>query len=235
MKASKWQYNELLQVGVDYSNFEEVKKYDARMQELRDIESEISILIEATTPTTESKVLEFGTGTGEFAIALSRISQKVIAVDVSIVMLDYASKKAEALKIKNIEFHHSGFLTFSGSPEQFDIIFTQLALHHLPDFWKFIALKKIYNLLKKRGKFFLKDVAYPSGIQDYDIFFANIIESVKKNSVTAEFTEEYITHIRDEFSTLDWILEDLLTKSGFSILKTDIVNDFIYSYLCEKA
>ena len=124
MKTNKWQYNELQQIGVDYANCEEVEKYDARMQNLRDIKKEINNLVEATALTTKSKVLEFGTGTGEFAVALSRLSQKVFAVDVSPVMLDYARKKAKSRKIKNIEFHHAGFLTFNKSPEQFDIIFT---------------------------------------------------------------------------------------------------------------
>lgn len=234
MNSNKWQYIEIQQVGVDYSNYAEVEKYDARMQQLRDIKSEITNLIEATNPTAESRVLEFGTGTGEFAIAISEISKHVTAVDVSNAMLDYARKKAEINKINNIDFQHSGFLTFSEPPEQFDIIFTQLALHHLPDFWKSIALNKIYNLLKKGGAFFLKDVVYPSGITNYDSFFSNIIEGVK-NSAAEEFTKEYITHIRDEFSTLDWILEGLLHKSGFSILKTNVENEFIYSYLCVKS
>ncbi|MBU0729443.1 MAG: class I SAM-dependent methyltransferase [Proteobacteria bacterium] len=234
MALSEWQYNELQQVGVNYSNFEEVARYDARMQKLRDIKSEILKLVAVTGPTAESTVLEIGIGTGEFAIAVSKLAKKVVAVDVSMAMLDYAKKKAAEKNIHNIEFHHSGFLTFNDSPEQFDIIYTQLALHHLPDFWKFIALKKINTLLKKGGKFFLKDVVYPSNIQNYDIFFAEIIKAVK-DSGAAEFMEEYIVHIRDEFSTLDWIMEDILTKSGFAILRADVENSIIYNYLCEKA
>ncbi len=234
MKTNKWLYDELQQIGVDYENCEEVEKYDARMQKLRDIKTEINYLVEATTPTTKSQVLEFGTGTGEFAVALSRLSQKVVAVDVSSVMLEYAEKKAKSKKINNIEFHHAGFLTFNEIPEQFDIIFTQLALHHLPDFWKSIALKNIYNLLKKGGKFFLKDVVYPSNIEDYASFFNTIIKGFE-NSAGPEFTKEIVDHIRKEYSTLDWIIEDLLTKSGFSILETNVENGFIYTYLCTKS
>ena len=139
---NKWQYNELQQVGVDYKNYDEVARYDARMKKLRDIETEINSLIEATSPTPDSVILEIGTGTGEFTLALAAKSQKLFAIDVSPAMLEYADKKAKERKIKNIEFHHAGFLTYNGSPEQFDIIFTQLALHHLPDFWK---LSKTHN------------------------------------------------------------------------------------------
>ena len=233
MQINKWQYNERQQIGVDYASLEEVEKYDARMQQLRDIKTEIDNLIAAIRPTSKSKILEFGTGTGEFAVALARLAEKVVAVDVSPVMLEYAREKAKSRKIENIDFQNAGFLTFNHSAAQFDMIFTQLALHHLPDFWKSIALKNIYNLLKNEGKFFLKDVVYPSGVVDYNAFFTTIIEGLE-SSVGSEFTNEIIDHIRKEYSTLDWILEDLLKKTGFTILNTNIENGFIYTYLCEK-
>ncbi len=159
MSLIEWQYNELQQVGVNYTTLEEVERYDSRMQKLRDIQAEIASLIKVVGPTKESKVLEIGTGTGEFAIALSLFSKDVLAIDVSPAMLDYAQKKAKDRKVENIEFYHAGFLTFDESKGPFDIIFSQLALRHLPDFWKSIALKKIYNVLKPGGRFFLKDVS----------------------------------------------------------------------------
>jgi len=233
MKSNKWLYNELNQIGVDYASYEEVEKYDSHMQKLRDIKNEISTLVAATAPTEKSKVLEFGAGTGEFSVALALLSQEVVAVDVSQAMLDYAKEKARSRKINNIQFHHAGFLTFDEQAEQFDIIFTQLALHHLPDFWKSIALNNIFNLLKDGGRFFLKDVVYPSGIENYELFFNSVIEGIV-NSIGAEFSKEIIEHIREEYSTLDWVLEELLSKSGFTILNRTVENGFIYTYLCEK-
>lgn len=233
MKTGEWQYDELQQIGVDYGNSGEVAKYDARMRRLRDIQKEIDTLTRATSPASDSVILEFGTGTGEFAAALAALSEKLYAVDVSPVMLAYARKKAQDRGITNIEFHHAGFLSFNATPEHFDIIFTQLALHHLPDFWKSIALQNIYKLLKTGGRFFLKDVVYPAGIDDYDCFFSAVIKGVE-NSVGAEFTKEIIGHIKKEYSTLDWIMEDLLKRAGFSILETHIEGGFIYTYLCTK-
>lgn len=233
MQTRKWQYDELQQIGVDYENSGEVAKYDARMQRLRDIKREIDSLTKATSPAPDSVILEFGAGTGEFAAALAALSQKVCAVDVSPMMLAYAKKKAQDRGITNIEFHHAGFLTFKESPEHFDIIFTQLALHHLPDFWKSIALKNIYHLLKTGGRFFLKDVVYPGDREDYDSFFSAIINGIEQ-SAGAEFTKEIIGHIRKEYSTLDWIMEDLLQRAGFSILETHVEGGFIYTYLCTK-
>lgn len=158
---------------------------------------------------------------------------KSFAVDVSPVMLEYARKKAISRERKNIEFHHAGFLTFNELPEQFDMIFTQLALHHLPDFWKTIAVRNMYNLLKEGGKLFIKDVVYPSNIENYTPFFNAIVEGIE-SSAGADFTKEIVDHIKKEYSTLDWILEEMLKKAGFSILETNVENGFIYTYLCEK-
>jgi putative AdoMet-dependent methyltransferase len=233
MSWKEWQYNELQQAGVDYSTLEEVARYDSRMQELRDIKAEINSLMKAVAPTKESRILEIGTGTGEFALALAELCHSVLAVDVSDMMLDFAGKKAKERQVENVEFCHAGFLSFDYSRGPFHIIFSQLALHHLPDFWKFVALKKIFNALETGGQFFLKDVVFPSTIENYDFFFDGIIESVK-NSSAAEFTKEYIVHIREEFSTLDWIMEDLLKKAGFTILEANTENEIIYNYLCSK-
>ena len=76
-------------------------------------------------------------------------------------------------------------------------------------------------------------MVFPSDIENYESFFTDIIEDIE-NSVSAEFTKEYIHHIKKEYSTLDWIIEDLLTKAGFSILETKVEKTFIYTYLCTK-
>lgn len=48
----------------------------------------------------------------------------------------------------NIEFIQSGFLTYEHQSEPVDLIFTKAALHHLPDFWKQIALLRLNQMLK---------------------------------------------------------------------------------------
>jgi len=233
MKDVKWYYNELLQAGVDYSSVEEVQRYDTRMGKLRDIKGEIDIIIDALNPTPESIILEIGSGTGEFSIALARLCRKLYAIDVSPVMIDYARQKAKSNKVKNIEFHNAGFLTYEHTGEVFDHIYSQLALHHLPDFWKLLGLKKIHSLLKPGGKFFLRDVVYPSGIDDYDAYFEEIIRELE-DSVGPDFTKEYYEHISKEFSTLDWVMEKLLTSAGFTVLHSGLENKFMATYICIK-
>lgn len=59
-------------------------------------------------------------------------------------------------------------------------------------------------------------------------------EPRRKGVAAAEFTKEIVEHVKKEYSTLDWILEELSKKSGFSILETNVENGFIYNYLCAK-
>ena len=39
---------------------------------------------------------------------------------------------------------------------------------------------------------------------------------------------------RDEYITLDWIMEGLLQKAGFKIIKQEYSAPFVATYLCAK-
>jgi len=88
----------------------------------------------------DTKVLEVGTGTGNLAIDISRISKKVFAGDISIDML----KKG---KTKNSEVK---FLLFDGTKlpfkdKEFDISITATVLHETP-------VDVIENILKEMNR-----------------------------------------------------------------------------------
>ncbi len=42
------------------------------------------------------------------------------------------------------------------------------------------------------------------------------------------------THLRDEYSTCDWIMEGLLDKAGFDVEVADRKDDFLATYVCTK-
>lgn len=177
---SKWLYNEMKQVGTDYADIAQVQAYDSHMQKVQDIRQEITGIIHSLGLTHDQTVLEFGTGTGEFAIEAARHCKNVYAMDVSPVMLEYARKKAEAQGITNIHFHNAGFLTYEHKGEQPDAVVSQLALHHLPDFWKSVALRRIFDMLKDGGRFYLMDVVYSFDMAGYESFFDNWIEGARQ-------------------------------------------------------
>lgn len=70
----EWQWNEMQQVGTDYTDLAEVERYDQRMGSFRDVEKENRTMLEMLNLPTGSSVLEVGCGTGRFArAALERV------------------------------------------------------------------------------------------------------------------------------------------------------------------
>ncbi len=100
-----WQYNEMQQVGTDYADEAEVETYDRRMQRLRDVNEETETIIKSINLKKDDTILEIGTGTGSFAIEAAKHCSKVIAIDVSPKMLEFAQRKAQTMGITNVEFN----------------------------------------------------------------------------------------------------------------------------------
>lgn len=49
-----------------------------------------------------------------------------------------------------------------------------------------------------------------------------------------EFRAEVETHIREEYSTLGWIMHEIIEKAGFSIEKCATRDGFVTEYVCRK-
>ena len=128
--------------GVKYNNVFCALSYDKHHRKFRDYEKEANEIIAILGLDNNQTVIDIGCGTGAFVIHASKNCKKVYAVDVSKAMLRCARRKAKKAGIDNLEFHHGGFLTYKHSAEPVDAIVSTLALHHLPDFWKLVALKR---------------------------------------------------------------------------------------------
>lgn len=226
-----WQYDEFKQIGTDYDSIEEVEAYDRRMQSLRDVAGEAAHILDVLGVTPESTIVEIGAGTGEFAIRAAARCTKVYAADISEMMLQYARRKADSRGVGNVEFMRAGFLTFTlGEPV--DAVVSQLALHHLPDYWKAVALSRIYDALKDGGRLFLRDAVFPGDVRASEAVFEGWIARTEEQS-GGSFRVEIERHIRDEYSTLDWIMEGLLERAGFSVTG-DGSQGLIRTYVCVK-
>ena len=233
MLHERFRYNEMLHSGVDFSDVQEVAAYDSYMQKLRKIEPEVQKMKAIVSLGAEDSVLDIGAGTGEMALGLSKYCKQVFAVDVSKAMIDYAGQKACQRESGSIGFTQAGFLTFNFPPETMDVVLSQFALHHLPDFWKSIALKRIYTVMKAGGRFLLQDCVLPSAIDDYNRYFDDVVRQIEVSGgeKAARDTEKTF---RDEFVTLDWIMADLLQKTDFRIVHHECSAPFLHTYLCVK-
>ncbi len=225
--------DEYKQVGTDYSDTLNVESYDKYMQKSRDYRKEAEYIIEKLDLSKDSSVLEIGTGTGHFAIEAPGFVKEVTSYDVSKKMLKYAEKKSVEKHIKNIAWVNNGFLGLE-EEEIFDAIITKWALHHLPDLWKYVAIKKMYNALKKGGRLFLSDAIFSFDMNNYEENLNKWIEQTKEQLKDDEIGKEVEMHIREEYSTFGWVIEKMLTDTGFEF--EIIINDEYYKeYLCVKA
>ncbi len=49
-----------------------------------------------------------------------------------------------------------------------------------------------------------------------------------------DFVEECKTHIKEEYSTFDWILRGMIERAGFSIERVEQDDNLADEYLCKK-
>src|SRR3954469_2569209 len=134
MNTNNWQYDEMKQIGVDFDDPAVVAKYDARQGS--DLEADRKEAGEWGVASGDL-LIEYGPGTGSFVLAAAERGARVIAVDVSLAMLDYARRQVVRAQLDGqVEFHHAGFLTYEHRGALADFVVSQFAFHHLPDFWK---------------------------------------------------------------------------------------------------
>jgi len=229
----KWLFNEMDQVGADFENIERVHAYDERMSKVRNFNKEIEYIVNAIDLKKEHVILEFGSGTGNFTIAAAKICTKVYAVDISSNMLTYLKNKAKQRNIKNIITIQSGFLNYQHKNKLVDAIITNVALHHLPDFWKMVSLYRMNKMIKSGGKLFIGDVIFSFPVEEYKVKINNFINNIE-NSADPGFAEDAETHMREEFSSFDWVIEGMLKRCGFTIDKIDYQNDTFATFICTK-
>lgn len=233
MKINPEWYFEEKQIGVDYLDQEVAEGYDHQHEKFRDFKKEAMDVRGKLNITSEDTVLDFGCGTGGIALKLARYSKKVIGVDISQPMLDVLKKNAKEEGIENIETHCAGFLTYQHEGDPVDMMVSKVALHHLPDFWKSVALLNLASILKKGGKLYLFDVIFAFLAPDHEHSLGNLVETMRSEA-GASMARETIIHIKDEYSTYDWIMEGLLERTGFVIDSKTIEAENYASYICTK-
>ncbi len=228
-----WLYDETRPCGVNYNNALLARHYDSHHQSFRDYRKEAEDIVARLDVGPSATVIDMGCGTGAFALHAAGHYRTVHAVDVSPAMLRRAQRKADKMGLKNIEFHRGGFLTYEHRAEPADAISTVFALHHLPDFWKLVALRRLAWMLRPNGRLFLFDVVFSFDIGEYEQSIERFIGKTREQ-MGENGRDESETHVREEYSTCDWIMEGLLEKAGFSIQTADYRDGFLASHLCMK-
>lgn len=226
-----WIWNEIQQIGKDYESVEEVASYDESHSKFRDAIKESQDILAHLNITKGQTLLDIGCGTGVFAREASKAGLKVTAADVSETMLQYAKEKTSSENAE-ISYIKGGFLTIPLMEQAFDYVTTSFSFHHLPDFYKFIALQRIINFVKDNGKLFIQDVVIAE--EDFERNINNLIDH--QESLGGKFLrEDAVQHFREEFSTFDWILEQMIERAGFEIIDKSMESGLLARYTCLKA
>jgi predicted SAM-dependent methyltransferase len=126
----------------------------------------------------------------------------------------------------------AGMLSFAYKPNSYDLIVSEFTLHHLPDFWKAVALARIFAALKPGANFYLRDIVFvsmPDGVERDVEQWADF--TIKNHDFEREGV---VTHMRDEYSTFGWVIERMLTDVGFTLEAVDYHAPLHGTYLLRK-
>jgi len=209
-----WLLDELATAGRENLDADHVARYDGKMDSggLREV-----ALLQRLGLTARSVVVDIGAGTGQLTVAAAATGARVIAVDVSPVMLERLGSRLRDAGLHDVTVVRAGFLTYEHRGAPADFVYSRYALHHLPDFWKAVALARIHAMLRPGGVLRLADVVYhftpdaaPGRIEAW---CATGGDSVDGEWSRAELEE----HVRDEHSTFTWLLEQMAERSGFAV------------------
>ena len=228
-------FDEKKPVGGTFLDLERARKWDERISKIESNNIEKTRHIANQLKLTKTcTVADLGCGTGFFTVELSKHCKKVIAIDISPIMLDLLNEKIQSNGIANIECINKGILEFLSEYNGFvDALILQVSFHHLPDFWKAVAIHHMARILKPGGKVFLSDVIFSFPVSEYEGCFKEMIDFMASKGDDG-LTRDAEKHLLEEYSTFDWIFEGLFQKCGFKMVSKVVHSSTYCDYVFEK-
>ena len=226
-----WFLDEMASAGRENLDADHVARYD----DISDSSgaAEVAVLV-GLGLNEHSSVVDLGAGTGQFTLAVAPVCSRVVAVDVSSVMLERLRSKVAMSGVDNVEVVHAGFLSYQHLGPPADFVYSRWALHHVPDFWKVLALRRIRSIVRPRGILRLSDIVYsfdPSVAEQRLEQWCATLPERGDDWVRADIEE----HVRDEHSTFAWLLEAMMERVGFRIEDVTYTEDGIFAEYVARA
>ena len=224
MLARDWFYNQRRRIGIDATV---ASIYDRHGDSDLHARAALAMLgVEAGW-----RVADIGCGNGLLACEAALMGADVDAIDISPAMLALAQVEARDRKVV-IRTQSAGLLSFTYQPESYDLIVSEFTLHHLPDFWKAVAMARIFAALKPGANFYLRDIVFvrtPDGTE------RDVEEWAEFSISNHDFNRDsVVTHMRDEYSTFGWVIERMLVDAGFELVSADYHAPLHGTYLLRK-
>ena len=150
-----------------------------------------------------SKVLDLGSGAGQWSFHFAKIANKVIAVEYSRGMLNLAIQKGKIKQVSNIDFVHKSAQDYT-SLDKYDLIWISGLLIYLNDDECETLIANCENMLAYNGMLLLRD---GTGIQSRYEIDNNYSKDLKSfYSACYRTSKEYI---------------DLFAKYGFKLVRDE--------------
>ena len=181
-----------------------------------------------------SIMLDLGAGTGQFALAAARRFGHVKAIDVSAQMLQFLRDRAAEANLANLECVLAGFLTYRHDGPPVDGVYTRNALHHLPDFWKAIALERMARMMRAGALLRIRDLIYDFQPSESEKILGRWLDGAVEDPAEGYTRADFVVHIRDEHSTFRWLFEPMLAATGFEIVSVEFRDQVYGVYTCVK-
>ena len=221
-----WLFDERAHAGPEHLEPTYVSAYDAKTQ--LDLDAALELLRRHGLGP-ETTLVDLGCGTGLLAGAAADEARRVVGVDPSPAMLEVARRRSDA-----VEWVEAGFLTYEHEDDPPQLVHSRHALHHLPDFWKGVALARIHDLLAPGGVLVLRDLVYDFEPAEAGRRTDEWLAGAAPTPAAGWTRGELETHVRDEHSTFAWLLEPLLERAGFEILERDVRGGIYAGYVCRR-
>ncbi len=182
----------------------------------------------------DSTIIDFGAGTGRFAVAAAAVCGHVIAVDVSPPMTALLRNRVAALRLDNVTVIDAGFLTYEHAGDPAAFVFSRNALHQIPDFWKGIALARIAAMMAAGGILRVHDLVFDFDPSEAGERIPAWMAGAVDDSAAGWTADELAEHVRIEHSTYSWLFEPMLERTGFEILEHAYIRGAYGAFTCRR-
>lgn len=148
--------------------------------------AELDLLLEIAQPDPGWVMLDIATGGGHTALKFAPQVAKVIATDLTLLMLKAARTLINTHEIENVRFLLADAENLPFEPGCFDLVTCRIAAHHFPDARRFV--QESARVLKLGGTLLVQDHLLPEN--DADARYIDAFEKLRDPSHNRAFNQE---------------------------------------------
>jgi ubiquinone/menaquinone biosynthesis C-methylase UbiE len=140
------------------------------------------------------RVLDVAAGTGHLSRAIAPHVREVVAIDITVEMLEQAREEAGRRKLDNLSFEEENAEKLPYKNDDFDLVVSRLAIHHFKK--PMIQLREMVRVCKPNHRIGVIDLLSPEDKRIAKIY--NHLERLRDPSHTVALSKKQMTKILGE-------------------------------------